>query len=270
MSSILMIFLLMSFPAFSIAENVDDSLFEGTTKIDKQQQLQTASPSLEQDPHDYYRHKIESVLRGEDFGATEKKTIWRLKEKFKDKDEEKVPDWIIGLIEFLEVLLEKFDGTSKLIEVILWVIFTIFIVFLIIKYRHVITAFVREFRSSTSNEAALPVEMFGLDIRCENLPKDLVASAEQLWQKMQQRQAVALLLRATLSRLLNEQNCKFSAGDTEYDCLQKVAALQDESLTHFMKLLTDTWQQLAYAHQMPSDEGFILICQQWQEVFDAR
>jgi hypothetical protein len=228
-------------------------------------------PAISADPHAFYKFRIESVLEGEDFGSKETKKAWRIKEKFKDKDkrEERVPEWLISIIEFFESLGDVFLNISKLIEVVLWIVVVLAIGFLLVKYRKPLAKFVREVGVKKS-PTELPSEMFGLDIRQESLPKSIVQSAKKMWESGEQRQALALLFRASLSHLLYETECSFQAGDTELDCYQKVAGLQEENLTKFMHVLTNAWLKLAYAHQAPSNEGFALICQQWEGVFDAR
>lgn len=220
---------------------------------------------------DYYQEIIQQVLDSEDFNEQKTVKAWRLKEKFLNNDEDEAsstPQWLINFIEFLESITESFNKLPAILEVILWVIGISIVVYLLTRYRHNISSFFSNINAGES--PPLPTEMFGLDIRRESLPDDIIKAANELWQGNDQRASISLLLRGTLSRLIHEDMCQFQAGDTELECLSKVSAIGDQRLTQFMQRLTTVWQQLAYAHQTPNKVDFELLCQNWQEVFDAR
>ena len=228
------------------------------------------APDLASDPSGYYKFIIDEVLNGEDFGETKIEKSWRLKEKITNKEEREseVPEWLINIIEFFEAISDSSVGLAQWIEVLLWILVAVIVGFLLIRYKGSIAQFVSSF-SSNSTKYQLPSEMLGLDIRRESLPDHIVDSAKKLWQEGQQRQGLALLLRASLSHLLHEKDCFFHPGDTEINCYQKIKALNEEKLTECAGNLIQAWQQLAYAHKMPSYEEFVSICRQWDEVFDA-
>ena len=62
-------------------------------------------------------------------------------------------------------------------------------------------------------------------------------------------------------------HCEFSEGDTEGDCLRKVPGQPVEVSALFRKL-TRMWLLAAYAHQMPVDEDFSQLCDEWTSVFN--
>lgn len=113
-------------------------------------------------------------------------------------------------------------------------------------------------------------EVGGLDIRPESLPEDVAASALALWTAGQQRAAIALLYRATLSRLVNDDNLHISQGATENDCLRlaKIAtSLHELDVARFniVETCTTIWLNAAYAHRFPTD--IAQHCADWTREF---
>jgi len=230
-------------------------------------QPQTIRPDIDNEPKAYYQDAINKVFNGKDFNGKKSVKAWRLKEKF--KDEGRVPDWIISVIEFFERNAERFITFAKTIEVALWIAFICLIIYLLFRYRKSIQQFVTQLGNQQS-DADLPSEIFGLDVRRESLPEDIVSTAQKLWNSGESRESFSLLLRGTLSKLIHDYDCQFQKGDTEMDCCQRVAELGNANLDQFMHDLTIGWQQLAYAHQTPSQQAFDSVCQTWKQVFDER
>ena len=231
------------------------------------------SEGLVRNPQKYYRDYINAVLNGQDFHNKQKVKRWRLKEEFKvdkkNKNKSESSDWFNSIIDFFDSFGVISNDFAKLIKLLLIATLCGFLVYILYKYRDSIGQFWHSFDQSKSQKE-LPTEMFGLDIRQESLPTDVVTSAQYLWQEGQHRNGLALLLQGTLSKLLHEHDCNFQAGDTETDCCNAVAKLGNDSLYKYMLQLTNGWQQLAYAHQMPTLETFSSLCSGWQELFHAR
>ncbi|MFB3106179.1 MAG: DUF4129 domain-containing protein, partial [Pseudomonadales bacterium] len=82
------------------------------------------------------------------------------------------------------------------------------------------------------------------------------------------RNAISLIYRASLSALIYEFHCEFSEGDTEGDCQRKVPRSPDEVAVLF-STLTRIWLLAAYAHQMPTEEEFTRLCDEWPRVFNT-
>src|SRR5690606_31518638 len=97
-----------------------------------------------------------------------------------------------------------------------------------------------------------------------SLPADVSASALALWQNQEKRAALALLYRASLSRLL-EAGLEIEQGHTEQECLQvaqRFAQTQPRAATAiaYFAQLTSAWQRLAYGHLPPADEVAKQLC----------
>ncbi|MFZ6799679.1 hypothetical protein [Undibacterium sp. Di24W] len=141
-----------------------------------------------------------------------------------------------------------------------------FVGWLLFRYRTQIFGFTLPERKRFATEVG------GLDIRPESLPDDISSSALNLWKNGQQRAAIALLYRATLSRLVNEHGMLISQGATENDCLRlaKIAhSLHELDLPRLRitETCTAIWLSAAYAHRFP--DNIALLCQDWNQEFAA-
>ncbi|MBY0573022.1 MAG: hypothetical protein K2P84_05030 [Undibacterium sp.] len=145
-----------------------------------------------------------------------------------------------------------------------------FIAWLIWRYRGQIFSYGAPKKLHRASEVA------GLDIRPESLPEDIAATALQLWQQGQIRAAVALLYRASLSRLVHENQLTITQGATENDSLRlaQIAHQLGEMAASRLALVeqcTKVWLNAAYAHRMPETLAeFEQLCRDWQHEFDGK
>ncbi|WP_214660559.1 DUF4129 domain-containing protein [sulfur-oxidizing endosymbiont of Gigantopelta aegis] len=108
--------------------------------------------------------------------------------------------------------------------------------------------------------------LFGLDLREESLPADVVAQALQLYQAQEYRASMALLYRASLAYLVKNYEFSLPNGATEGDCLDLVTknlTLPSEAEGNYFVTLTRAWQQIAYAHRNISEQEFQALCDNW-------
>ncbi len=124
-------------------------------------------------------------------------------------------------------------------------------------------------RDRNSPSDAPPATLFGLEVDPESLPKNVISEVKRLWSTQQFRDAVSLLYRATLSRLVNQEGIQFSDSDTEGDCVQRVKQQVAPPKTEYFDLLVSAWQALAYAQRPPSAPQFDYLCQHWTALFDV-
>ncbi|HEU4951118.1 MAG TPA: DUF4129 domain-containing protein [Holophagaceae bacterium] len=109
--------------------------------------------------------------------------------------------------------------------------------------------------------APAPDQLFGLDIRPGALPKDVAAAALALWRAGDARGSLSLLYRGALARLVHERGLDLPPGATEGDCLRRSGEVLAPPAGAYFRVLTLSWQALAYAHRDPSDgEG---LCRDW-------
>ncbi len=147
---------------------------------------------------------------------------------------------------------------ALLVGLVLWIAF---------RYRHQVGDwFVRREREPAA------IEVGGLDIRPESLPPNVTEKVRQLWQDGDRRGALALLYRATLSRLVQQDNLYFSFGATEGDCLSVAAQANSKQLLSrerldLTRICTQLWRDAAYGERWPQTEMVLKQCTAWQNEF---
>jgi hypothetical protein len=211
------------------------------------------------------RDSIRTILEQPPFKNRETVTRYRFGEDrpaAEASDDGKTPQW-------LKALLKLFEGLASLIEVALWGILIASFGLLIWHYRNGLQAFVGP-RPTLSVKASrpLPQQAFGLDLKPESLPTDIAASVENLWQT-DPREALGLLYRALLSRLLHDFDIALKAADTEGQVLRRIEQLQQPALLAYSKNLTGHWQNMAYGHRLPPEQAQQELCDGWRVLFDA-
>lgn len=143
------------------------------------------------------------------------------------------------------------------------------VAWLLYRYRHRIGAF-----GAGRAAPMAATEVGGLDIRAESLPEDVTGSVRALWNDGQRRAALALLYRATLSRLVTDDGLVLTQGNTEGDCLRLAASAEREQRLSQgrMQVATDAtrmWLDGAYADRWPAADTLMARCGQWDAQFGA-
>ena len=110
--------------------------------------------------------------------------------------------------------------------------------------------------------------MFGLALGSETLPDDIASTAEQLW-STHPREALGLLYRGLLNRLLHDFNLPLKSADTEGQVLERIHELQQPQLLAFSDALTHHWQNLAYGHRLPPALVQQQLCRDWRALFST-
>lgn len=90
-----------------------------------------------------------------------------------------------------------------------------------------------------------PAALFGMELAPESLPVDVPATALALLRQGKTRDALALLYRGSLSRLVHERGVQLAASHTE----QEVLALAPSP---YLQSLVDAWRACAYAQRLPA------------------
>ncbi len=216
-----------------------------------------------------YHSEIKKILSGDDFAKKRTVERWRfidLDDEQKKSEREKVPEWIINIVEYFERNDSNVVALSRGLEFFLWAILVGLIVFFVVRYREQLGGFFNNFGAQTP-VPDLPSSMFGLDIKQDSIPEDVIQAARSAWSSDQPRDAVAILLRSSLILLLHEHNCRFFDSDTEAECCDRIDQQAPQAVSVYMRKLVTAWQSIAYAHVAPSDAVFDQLCQQWSEVF---
>lgn len=216
------------------------------------------------------RDSIRMILEQPPFKNRETVTRYRFGEdqpNAETKDDGKTPQWLQALLKLLEG--QRFGALASLIEILLWGTVIGAIGLLIWRYRDWLQAFVsRRPTLDIKTTRPLPQQAFGLDLKPESLPADIATSAESLWQT-QPREALGLLYRALLSRLMHDFNIALKAADTEGQVLRRVELLQRPALLAYSKDLTGHWQNMAYGHRLPPAQVQQELCNGWRILFGS-
>ena len=211
---------------------------------------------------------IESVLQGEDFGQQRSVRKWRFK-NWNQEEDESFPEWIIDVIEWWEINVEWSDGlgnTANWLKLILVVAFAGLLLYLLRRFRGPLA---RLLRPVPEEEA--PQVLFGLDVTPQSLPADVPAQVMRIWDEGGYREALSLLYRASLSRLIDRYELAFRASYTEAECAALVRARGIDSLSDYFWQLTNVWRRLAYGHQKPETQVIQSLCDGWStELSDAK
>jgi len=215
---------------------------------------------------------IHSLLEKPPFKNPETVTRYRFGEekpavKNKAHGDGKLPAWLQTLLDNLNS--DTFKHVAQGLEVLLWSVLIGGLALLVWRYRDWLRTFVTR-RGPRGPKAARPVpaQLFGLELGTETLPTDIASTAEQLWPS-QPREALGLLYRGLLSRLLHDFNLPLKNADTEGQVLQRVYLLQQPQLLAFSEELTRHWQNLAYGHQLPPASAQQKLCSDWRALFSS-
>ena len=128
-----------------------------------------------------------------------------------------------------------------------------------------------QWRKDGAAAAAEPLtHVFGLDVRPQSLPDDVGARARELWLAGQASEAMGLLYRAALSRLILGQGLEIEPGDTERDCVERVRHRGLIEKAEFFERITRAWLVCAYSRTRPADEVALELCERWNGVFEER
>jgi hypothetical protein len=209
------------------------------------------------------RADIKAVLDSPPFKNPKSVSGWRLPEKKHGSKASEPPNW---LAQAIVQLLNLGKTLSTVFQVLLWAVIISLIAWVLWRYRTWFATFVS--RSSRVKKARhdRPQQLFGLQVSAESLPPDVADAADKLWQRSP-REALALLYRALLSRILTDYQIPLKNADTEGQVLERIAALNQPSLHAFSHELTRHWQNLAYGHQLPETEVQKALCEGWRKLF---
>lgn len=122
---------------------------------------------------------------------------------------------------------------------------------------------------SEDEEFVAPTHVRDLDIRPESLPDDVGAAARQLWERGEQRAALALLYRGMLSRLAHVHRVPIRDSTTEGDCIA-LAAAQLPERSDYVGSLVKVWQRLGYGHETVESAAVYGLCEEFDAALRGR
>lgn len=112
-----------------------------------------------------------------------------------------------------------------------------------------------------------PDILFGMDVRSDSLPDDVLETARSLWQDGEAREAMSLLYRSSLIQLINREQLQLKHSHTEGDILKLSQSKLAITRQQYFQQLTKQWVQIAYAHQAPSEIQMQHLFDHWESDF---
>ncbi len=196
-----------------------------------------------------WRQKVASVYEGDELREYECESTWVSKKESAQ----------IKLVEPLQ-----FQGLAYGLQWVLIALLIGCVLWLLYRYRGQIATALDTLRPLPPP----PSQVAGLDVRPESLPTDIVGASQALWDQGLQREALALLYRASLSRFGHHYRLPLFSGSTEGDCLNRAAEATRRATLSSIQIawferMTHIWQAQAYAHVPPTAEQFQALCRDW-------
>ncbi|QNH11010.1 DUF4129 domain-containing protein [Xanthomonas sp. SI] len=107
-------------------------------------------------------------------------------------------------------------------------------------------------------------------LSAEPLPDDVATIARRLWREGRQRDALALLYRASVATVCERANLVLPPGATEAQCLRASRRLPDDADRSLFARMVRTWQYAAYAARLPDDDTFAGLLDELQQQYRWR
>ncbi|MGB1310031.1 MAG: DUF4129 domain-containing protein, partial [Leucothrix sp.] len=232
-----------------VAEGLDE------TTIERLKDIPDDFVATQRLPASESKRVIDEVMISKGLSHEKKVMGWRYIDSDTEQPEEKEsPEWLVTLAELI----------AKIVEFSLWILIASAVIALYVFRKYWLPLLER--KPSTDN-AERPDILFGMDVRSDSLPSDVLASAKALWQADKARDALSLLYRSALVTLINREQLALKQSHTEGDILTLSQAELEASRQHYFQRLTKQWVQIAYAHQQPSEEDMQYLLAHWEPDF---
>jgi hypothetical protein len=107
-----------------------------------------------------------------------------------------------------------------------------------------------------------------LDINPNSLPADVGAAALSLLEAGRTREALSLLYRGSLSRVVHRFAVAVGESFTEGEALRVVGQRLDQPRVQYFAALVALWQRVVYAAEAPTPESVAVLCREFAPTFD--
>lgn len=228
---------------------------------------------------------IEKIYAGPEYHQEYESTHYRLRfpnnktdEESDDNEEHPFLNWLAELLgNWISHSDEPSTGLSSLltianiIKIVLIALAIALLAYLFYQAHQWYLLNYQDLKRQLPTNTQKPESLFGFEVRENSLPENLADTVNTLWFQGAHREAIALLYRAVLTRLLHDYHFVFSDAFTEQECAELVERSEDEShqpLKAFIWQLTRHWQSIAYAHHSISDATASSLIEQYQGLFN--
>lgn len=197
-----------------------------------------------------------------------KRSIRYWKKRERNEDEEKKPDPDKLDPRFGKGLLASVAAVFAFVgEWGMWLLVGVLVLVLLLTAKH----WLPWMRGSVRRRAAVETPVAQAPVlSAEPLPDDVATLARRLWREGQQRDALALLYRASVATVCERANLTLPPGATEAQCLRASRRLPDEADRSLFARMVRTWQYAAYAGRLPDDDAFAGLLDQLQQQYRWR
>lgn len=210
---------------------------------------------------------IQQVLEDPLFGKMEQQSYWKFV-GLQTPDEENSA-WFVNLVKLLfEILKGFFRGIADFGEIIMWGAGLFVIAYLLYHFSRNAGWMQGFTRGKRKDKHRLPTMLFGLDVRPDSLPDDVISEALQQLKAGKPRDALSLLYRGTLVRLITEYQLEIPNSATEAECLEEVRHHRSPVEADYFQRLTRAWLYTAYANIPADAQAIEQLCHDWQQVYD--
>lgn len=105
--------------------------------------------------------------------------------------------------------------------------------------------------------------VMGMDVSPGTLPDDVPGAVMKLWNEGLHQEALSLLYRGAISKVMALHHVGIQESDTEGDCLRRVTQVGESAHPRYFHGITLLWMNMAYARRTPRDEEIELLCRNW-------
>ena len=169
-----------------------------------------------------------------------------------------LPEWMSWIVGFFVWL-----GESG--RVLVWCAVVLLVGLLAVYLSRIAGA---RFAAADDDAFVAPTHVRDLDIRPETLPADIGAAARRLWERGDQRAALALLYRGMLSRLAHVHRVPIRDSSTEGDCLALAVARLPADRSEYLVRLVRLWQRLGYGREAVESAAVYALCDEFAAALD--
>jgi hypothetical protein len=210
--------------------------------------VEAAVDKLRDDPLLSGKH-MEHQLRWKDDDEPEKK-------QKKDKLDSGLLAWLASFARFV----------NDMSRFLLWGIVIVVVALALVSVRHLVQ--LRSFQRRAKAEAAVS-HVRDLDVRPESLPDDVGAAAWALWQAGKVHEALSLLYRGALSRLIHRFRVPITASATEGECLDLARGLLEPTALRYLTQVVRAWEASTYGGRALSAAMGESLCTGFGQRLDA-
>ena len=179
------------------------------------------------------------------------------KKKLKPDKDSSILAWLAAFARFI-------SDTSRFL---LWGAIAVLVALALVSARHFIN--LRSFQRRAKAEAAVS-HVRDLDVRPESLPDDVGAAAWKLWQAGRVPEALSLLYRGALSRLIHQYRVPITSSATEGECLDLARARLEPSALRYVTQVVRAWEASIYGGRALSSAMGEALCTGFGQRLDGR